>query len=285
MKLQAAKKGSSIILLALLVASIFLLPQSASAYSKPSTPEFTARYVDYSYYVAPVYGTDEFTGQTVVKQEGRTVDGKTVELTMKNQPFTTYNDSDGNVIDLYFNFRYKGHYGANWTHYPFSENGYGTKRYGNLFYSFTDEVPQISQSNTAFTTKNLTLAFLYGVYTSSVDGQIDFQVQAMIGHIDYAGDGYYKFVGQAGDWSSTQTITIGETAPAVTQTPTTAPIQPSTVAPTYTANSTISGNEQNFTLDWQTTVIAILVTAVAALIVIVAVLFRKNRTQKGGFYQ
>lgn len=279
MKLQAAKKGSSTILLALLVASILLLPQSASAYSKPSTPEFTARYVDYSYYIAPVYGTDEFTGQTVVKQEGCTVDGKTVELTMKNQRFTTYNDSDGNVIGLYFNFRYKGHYGANWTYYPFSEDGYGTRRYGSLFYTFTDEVPQIPQSNSIYTVKNLTLSFLYGVYTSSVDGQIDFQVQAIIGHIDYRGDGCFKFVGQASDWSSTQTIIIGETAPAVTQTPTDAPTQLATVAPTDAANSTISGTQQDFSVvfDWQTVVIAVLAVVVFVLGLVV-VLQRRNRT-------
>jgi hypothetical protein len=202
---------------------------------------------------------------------------------MKNQPFTTYNDSDGNIIDLYFNFRYKGHYGANWTYYPFSENGYGAKRYGNLFYSFTDEVPQIPQSNTAFTTKNLTLAFLYGVYTSSVDGQIDFQVQAMIGHIDYAGDGYYKFVGQAGDWSGTQTITLGETAPAVTQTPTFVATQPPTVAPTNNDNSTLSGTQQDFTagVDWQTVVIAVLAGMVVVLALVVVLQRRGNRKSEG----
>lgn len=37
--------------------------------------------------------------------------------------------------------------------------------------------------------------------------QADFQVQAMIGHIDYEGDGYYSFTGQRSGWVSARAIT------------------------------------------------------------------------------
>jgi hypothetical protein len=288
MKLQATKKGSSTILLALLVASIFLLPQSTSAYSKPSTPEFTVRYVDYSYYVAPVYGTDEFTGKTVITHEGYQVNVQSVQLTMKNQPYTTYNDSDGNIIGLYFNFRYKGHYGTDWRYYPFNEGGGGTHRYGGLYPVMASEVPKITQSPSAYTVKNFTLDYLFGVNAPSVGDQVDFQVQALIGHIDYGGDGFYSFVGQAGDWSSTQIITIGDSSPVTAITP--APTQnnpPTTNIPTqvpasnYTSNKTPSQTRGDFMLgiDWQTVVIAVLAVVVVVLGLVV-VLQRRNSSKK-----
>jgi hypothetical protein len=283
MKLQAAKKGSSIILLTFLVASIFLLPQSASAYPKPSTPEFTARYVDYSYYVAPVYDTDEFTGKTVIKQEGYQVNDQSVQLTMKNQPHITYNDSDGNVIGLYFNFRYKGHYGTEWRYYPFNEGGGGTHRYGGLNPVMASEVPQITQSPSMYTVKNFTLAYLFGVNAPSVGDQADFQVQALIGHIDYGGDGFYGFIGQAGDWSNTQTVTIGNSSPSITTTTAPTPTSENTFpqAKTPTSNSTNnpiqSSNQQNAAteFDWQAVVITVLGVCMVLLIVVIAVQQRR----------
>jgi hypothetical protein len=287
MKLQAAKKGSSTILLTLLVASIFLLPQSTSAYSKPSTPEFTARYVDYSYYVAPVYGTDEFTGQTSIKQKGYTVDGKSIEFTIKNQPFTTYTDSEGNLIGLYFNFRYKGTYGTQWTYNPFYENGDGAIRYGCTFFSFTDENPQIAQSSSEFTFKNFTLAFMYGYGENalSIGDKVDVEVQALIGHIDYVGDGYYVFTGQKSDWSGTQTVTIGSSSPAAivppvqTSTPTSAPAPQQMLTSNSSFSPTESGTQQGFALavDWQTVVIEVLVV-VGFMLALVVVLQHRNRT-------
>src|SRR3989304_3159711 len=187
----------------------------ASGIPKPSVPEFTLRYIDLSYDVPPTYGIDQFTGKNVITQEGYHVDNQSIAFKIKNQPFTSYNDSSGNNINLYYNFRFKGHFGNEWIYYPFSDNGQGTRRYSAMFYVLIDQSPKLPASNSEYTDIVLGLPFLFGVENPPVGSQVDFQVQALIGHIDYAGDGFYSFTGQTSGWSNTQTLTIGES-----QTPT-----------------------------------------------------------------
>jgi hypothetical protein len=175
----------------------------------PSVPEFTVRYVDLSYDIPTTYEIDQFTGKNVTKQEGYHVDKRSIVFKIKNQPFISYNDASGNEIGLYYNFRFKGHFGGEWRHYPFSESGQGTRRYSAMFYVLTYESPKLAASNSEFTNITLSIPFLYGI-DNPKSGSIDFQVQTLVGHIDYAGDGFYKFEGQRSDWSNTQTMTIGE---------------------------------------------------------------------------
>ena len=196
----------------------------------PSVPEFTLKSVDYSYDVPPTYGIDQFTGENVITQSGYHVDNQSVAFKIKNQPFTSYNDSSGNIINLYFNFRFKGNFGSEWRYYPFSESGQGTVKYSTLFYLLTDQSPKLPASNSEYTDIALGLPFLFAGDTPSVGSQVDFQVQALIGHIDSIGDGFSGFTGQTSDWSNIQTITVGESqiptpSPAATPTSTPTPSQ------------------------------------------------------------
>ena len=62
--------------------------------SKPSVPEFSVRIVAYPYDVPPETTTtiDEYTGkETTTTQPGYHVENKSIEITIKNQPFTPYN--------------------------------------------------------------------------------------------------------------------------------------------------------------------------------------------------
>ena len=195
--------------------------------TSPFVPEFTVMYVDYSYDTEPVYGFDEFTGKEVVTQNSRHVDERSIEFMIKNQAFESYTDSVGNEIGLYYNFRFKGHYGSEWSYYPFSENGQGTRKYSVLFYALTDESPRLAASSSEYTTIALTLPFLFVTQIPSIGSQADFQVQTLIGHIDAAGDGFFKFTGQSSNWSPTQTVTI-------TQNPPTTPQQTIPEYPTWT---------------------------------------------------
>jgi hypothetical protein len=199
--------------------------------SKPSVPDFTVRYVDLSYDVPPTYGTDQFTGETVITQEGYHVDNQSVAFRIKNQPFTSYNDSSGNIIALYYNFRFKGHFTEEWQYYPFSDGGTGTRRYSAMFYVLIDSSPKLAASDSEFTEIFLDLPLLFLAGSPPVGSQVDFQVQALTGHIDYEGDGYYSYTGQRSDWSSTQTITVGEG-----QTPTPSPATTPTPAPAATSS-------------------------------------------------
>jgi hypothetical protein len=128
-----------------LIASSLTMLQSASA--KPSAPEFTVKYVDYSYDIPPTYSIDQYTGKSVITNDGKHVDNRSVEFTIKNQPFTPYNDSRGNNIYLYYNFRYKGPYGIDRSYYPFNPNGHSAIPYGmptgDLPRSFLPQIPII----------------------------------------------------------------------------------------------------------------------------------------------
>ena len=84
---------------------------SAQAITKPSIPEFTVKYVDRSYDTQPTYGYDQYTGKTVITKPSEHVDNRTIEITIKNQPFTPFTDENGNNINLLYNVQYKGSFG------------------------------------------------------------------------------------------------------------------------------------------------------------------------------
>ncbi len=207
-------KTFSLVLILILAMSLFIIAQSVSAQTtpKPSVPKFTVRYVDYSYDIPPVYGIDQYTGQNTIIQAGYHVDNSSIEFTIKNQPFQSYNDTNGNYNTLYYNFRFKGQYGDSWSNYPDLGHSYG--RFSGLF-------PDVSASNSDYTVISIPLLALTAYATSThsipMGVKVDFQVQAIMGYISstptgmLAGD-FFSFEGNRSDWSNTQTVTLGNTA-------------------------------------------------------------------------
>lgn len=264
-------------MVALLAASSLVLVGSVSAESipKPSVPEFTVKYVDYSYDTPATYGTDPYTGKTIVTNPSNHVDNRTVQITIENQPFTTYMNENGIAINLFYNVRYKGSFGENWT-MMFGEQAQwlgGTNPY--LTYGYALQEPTSSK-----TTVILTLPW------NIVSGQMDFQVEALIGYtnrsLEQGGIMYarwtYDFYGQESGWSSTQTINLsnGSVSPSSTPNPTvvltTTPMPSSTVIPT-----TNSGNHYFLPqLGWEVVAVVAL-GLVAVLVVVVVVLGRRIR--------
>jgi hypothetical protein len=234
-----------------LVAPIVLLIQTNSilpnteAQTTPSVTEFTVQYTVSTSYLAPTTSTDPYTGQNKTTGYDRTVYNETVVFTIRNQPFTPYTDSNGNYIGLYYNFRYKGHYQDQWTYDPFNPDGLSAYAAGGWF---SGPFPYHNQSSTDYTTITFDLHHFVG-YPGSNDGpalpngsQLDFQVQAQIGHIAPAQEGsmslgdYYGFTGQSSDWSSTQTLIIAN------------PPKISVISP-QAENYTVSDVALNFTVD------------------------------------
>jgi hypothetical protein len=211
-------------IIALLFSALAVAVLFDSVHAQPSIPEFTVKYIDLSYDVPPTYGIDEFTGETVITQEGYHMDNQSAVFKIKSQPFNPYTDSGGNNISLYYNFRAKGHFGGEWRYYPFSDSGISSHRYSAMFYSF-GEIPEFVASTSEYTALSVSLTAFYSSENLQIGNQIDFQVQAQIGYIDYSGDGLYSFLGETSDWSETQAITIGESqtptpSPVITPTPT-----------------------------------------------------------------
>ncbi len=231
-------KSFTLILILIMALSSLTLPivkpAFAQSITKPSVPEFTAKYVDYSYDVPPTYGTDPYTGKTIVTKEGEHIDNRTIQITIKNQPFTQYNDSNQNTINRFYDVRYKGSYSQTWTTMfanqtqvagigatnPYMTYGYAVQdysaQYTTILYHLTQQVP--------------------------TNGQMDFQVEALEGytletsydaHIMFTYVGF-TFFGLESGWSNTQTVTIGETSastspnptPTLTQNPTPTPTVP-----------------------------------------------------------
>ena len=226
-------KGFAVfIILIIAMSSLSLLmfkPANAQSTTKPTVPEFILRIADHSYDVPPMTTSsiDPYTGKTTTQtQPGYHVINKTIEVTIKNQPFTSYTDANGNKINLYYNISVRPHYSGNWTYYPIS-NG---------------------ETYTASTTEYSTRNFIFGAYANggyahdgyadkvspqigyvAPGGEVDFRVQAQIGYynfdvIPFGSSAVEGFVGENSGWSNSATIKIPEDI--ISQLPTASPIVP-----------------------------------------------------------
>jgi hypothetical protein len=182
---------------------------------KPSTPQFTVKFVNSSYEIPASSSINPYTGQNITSPSQQ-IENDSIQVIVKNQPFTpqwVQEDSSTFIDSLFYNVRMKGHFTDNWT---------------ELYHPNNLDYPLQSNSNH-------TLVYLQSVdYNSIPSGyKIDFQVQALIGAVhrgfnasatDQLGMYPYVFTGQMSDWSSTQTIIINETfassSPSPNPTPT-----------------------------------------------------------------
>jgi hypothetical protein len=219
-------KGFSLILVVVLAASSLIMVESASAQSipKPSIPEFTAQIVAYPYDIPTTHSIDPYTGKDITNQ-GYHVENRSIEVRIKNQPFTTFNDS-GWIVDFYYNVRVKGHYAQNWT---------------ELYNPIVN--PELYSVGSQYTIFNYPEEYSgsegmhFGIGTFPVRGQVDFQVEAMMGYVHRvynpnAKEQYnmfpWVFDGELSGWSNTQTVTIPETSatPSSSPNPTPTPTVP-----------------------------------------------------------
>jgi hypothetical protein len=241
-------KRYSLLLLMILAVSSLILVESTSAQSipKPSVPEFTVKYVDNSYDVAPTYGTDPYTGKNVVTEVGYHVQNKSIKVWVSNQAFSNYRDTSGNRIMLYYDIQWKGHFVEYWRNSNTSFNGLHLVASSSLLAN-----NELVSPNAPFTI--ITIGFIgnngstpYSMQTDDVSagGQIDFQVQAFIGYyttlestpdpLFFRTHTIYTFHGETSDWSNTQTISIPDGAVSTSTSPSPTPTLTSNPTPTLT---------------------------------------------------
>lgn len=180
----------------LILSNLYLIGvTTAQSIAKPSVPEFTVKIVSNPYLVPETNSTDPYTGQVTI-YPAHTNENKSVEVTVQNQQFTSTQLPDGNWTQLYYNIRYEGHFiQDDWTYYPLaSKDGY------------------INASKSEYTVIPIPTYQLLATYANGT--QIDFQVQALIGHDEAKySDGYWvgnNFTGEYGDWSPIATLIFGE---------------------------------------------------------------------------
>lgn len=224
-------KGLVLVLILIMAVSCLSLmmvkPASAQAIPMPAVPQFKVRFVSAS---------------------------STIEISIESQPFAYSNN--GTVYQEYFNIRVKAHSAENWTE-VYIYNGTSafiknrpvpplTPDFSYAEYISPDAPIQSESGATAnfyvtpgeFQSENNTffegysIQYTWGIWGANpvgnhtllygipIDGQLDFQVQALVGHNStawynisalYAGVGLYVpavAYDTAGNWSDTQTITI-----------------------------------------------------------------------------
>ena len=238
-----------LLLFALLALSSLVMVGSVFAQSipKPSVPEFTVELVDNSYDIPITYYTDPYTGETITNEGGH-VENKSIEVWIKNQPFTPYDDAEGHEVNLYYKVRVKGHFEEDWSlPETFSES---------------DSAERVPQSSSEYTVLSLVNFYPSGA-------QVDYQVEAFVGHFytDYYPEGHaIQFpvtvfqVDETSGWSSPQTIVIGEIQ---TQTP-----SPEPTSPTQMPDEEPQQLEQEVILGVAVTV-AVIVTGLGLLVYLI----------------
>jgi hypothetical protein len=246
------KRVALLLIVALAVSSLIAIkPAPAEApIPKPSVPEFTVKFVNASYSVTT---TNPYTGLSETKLKSN----NSIEVTINNQPFDYSNNQ------IYFNVRVKPRFADNWTEvYPVqnltsSYNGDGIFSYGE--YISPDSPTQSSSSYTIITFPVIATYVYsesgdysgyniqryysgqegqegrYSEFLSAIPsgGQIDFQMEALVGHASqrwviehplfptYGGHSApaIAYDSKSG-WSNTQTITIATSTPSPTDSPT-----------------------------------------------------------------
>lgn len=278
------RSSIALVFILILTASSLTMVKPAWAQTKPAVPEFTLKYVDNSYDVPPTYSIDPYTGQNITIQAGYRVQNKSIEVIIRNQPFTVYNSP----LTLFYNIGCKGHFAEYWSYLNFSL-GHFTVASNSLKVdgSLVSPNAEFTVVTYALGGNNGTDQYSFWLRDSSEGGQVDFQVQALMGYytthestpVPGFRQGYYQvFTGDGSGWSETQTITIPEEIPSPTAEPILSPTPTQEGTPTALPTTTLSPNQSTIQGVSQTefyTVTVVLVAAIVALSATLAVFARK----------
>jgi hypothetical protein len=240
---------------------------------RPSVPEFTSRYFD-----------------------NVSLDKKAVLFDIKNQTFNPFYDESGTRISLNYNFRFKKHLEVEWKYYPTELNGDSAFPYFS-FGALLNVPWKFEAANSSKTSASITLSILNALRRNVTEGEVDFQVQALAGHYNRVNVNstalpavIFHFTGEAGNWSSTQTLTIPY-APVPTVSPSSSPsslispkpsitAQPSvepTLVPSFTPKESSGFLGTNLPTEYGYSLIAVVVVAIAALTLI---MLRKRHSRQ-----
>ena len=270
-------KSFSLLLIVLLAVSSLIMAKPAFAQpvptpsftgTPPSVPIFTVQLGGPSINVPTTYSLNSNTGQ-VVAQIGYTNEYSYVVITIKNQPFTPFNDSQGNPISFYYNVQINtsNETGGGWLDIYQAYNGCPTQStdsdYTNLSIGIEGQMGVLS---------------LAGFY-------LHIQVEANIGYIGRevvsSSSGQflgvpYVFVGDTSGWSNTETVTVPANMPLSASPAPASSTSTLTPSPTLMSVSSASCASSSLITNIALVVIAILL----AIIIFLLLYFRKQKPVK-----
>jgi hypothetical protein len=261
----------ALLITVILAVSFVLTAIPVSAVSPPPIPSWTVQYIDHSYDVPLTYTTsiDPYTGEEIkTPQGGYRVTSITVDVTIHRQNINPGIDEENHTLSLYYNVRAKGHF----------EDWYGEGGSHGM------------SAVAASTTGDTVVSFDVQNWGIKQGGQIDFQVEAILGYTDssgsYCGSASFHTV-QVSGWSGTQTVTYGN---PISATPTPNNWVSPTATPYYswpdptatpTQNPIFPDNQigQLFS-DLSEDQTSLIVVAIVALLAVVGVLILMRRINK-----
>jgi hypothetical protein len=261
------RKRAALLLIVVLIALslIAVMPKSAVAsITKPSVPEFTVHIVAYPYDVPTTHSIDPFTGQDITHQ-GYHVENKSIEVRIKNQPFTPYEiqeNGDNWTTNFFYNIRIRGHFSEDWIELYRADDGY-PHQWSDSDYTVISYLLGEGDADTVLGTKMIRLP---------AGGQVDFQVKAMTGYVSRKWVGNYGpfsvpyvFTGETSGWSNTQTLTIpaSGSSSSSSSSPTSTPDQTAEPAPSGITEPTAT-NDTSQTLQLATVIGTAIVVAVVS---------------------
>jgi hypothetical protein len=273
--MKAPHRIVTLALILLLAAPSLLMVQSAACTQipQPSVPSFTVQLVDCSYDIPAIASSDPYTGE-IVFQPGYRVENITLQIQVKNEPFTAFYTEEGTnpLVHYYYNIRWKGHFEETWE---------------SLFnIACTGFLERSEGAETVFVLP-ATYSPSYGLQVDRLgpqvfpaNAQIDFQVEAMIGYIvDYGPFSERSpredFCGEKSGWSNTQTFCVSKSLslPTPTSLPTSQPYDPAptgsvVLLPEQSGPNLFAEINVDSDLLFQAAVLAVVFIVVAALIVV-----------------
>lgn len=293
------KKQRPILLVALIMCGLFLLsnPQLSKAQTRPTVPEFTVKIEAHPYYVLPTFKIDPYTGENITTNVGYHAKNQSVVITIKNQPFDYHSNHY-----LYYNVRYKGHFGENWeVMYYYTNFSYSSEQRPRTF-------PATRNSEVTVLTVPLEKMTYNNFSPIPANAQVDFQVMAISMYeaqikayrhlfdlIGYSSLGLA--VGESSSWSETQTIAIPDDSPSSHEEPTPTqsltptlshtqdkiptPTEEPTTTPSPSPTPTQPNNQAVPQTEFYTT-IAIFTVAITALTITVTILTHKIKKLTAG---
>jgi hypothetical protein len=239
------------------------------AVDKPDVPQFSVKIIDNSYNIPPSTTTtvDPYTGkETTYTNSGNQVTDRSIEFTIKNQPFTPYKDANNYRHVLRYRIQFKGHYEEDWK---------------DLLNSNWRIIP----SDTEYTVVTSTSDSIYAININSlaVGSQLDFRVQAVDGYLkplstDHGGPLGEAFIDDlTSSWSNINTVTIPGKSSSSSPSQTNPPTNP----PATSDNNRPQQSEQNQLSDFMSHPLFLLgVGALVGVGVTVAVLMFTRQRMK-----
>jgi hypothetical protein len=254
-----SKTSALALILFIALPSLMILalePAAAQTIPPPSVPQFTVQFVNSSYGVTT---TNPYTGQNQTQQ----VSNCTIQITITNQNNYALLNSTGDY-HIFYGLRMSPHFENDWTELgglSYLASAPGTNGNSPCAYYITDLTFQSIGNYTVITlpvTPTDSSGSVFNVWALSAipyNGQIDFQVEALVGHnstywapdpnpevpwhpygstpVPMPPQGWYVpaigYDNLNSTWSSTQTIQLGENSTPDVSSPTFIPVMPALV--------------------------------------------------------